>query len=45
MEMTLDSIINAYYELVKAERRNIKQVPAHLRAQVQAKLDADAQVK
>ena len=45
MEMTLESIINTYYELVKVGRRTIKQVPAHLRAQVQAKLDADVPTK
>lgn len=45
MEMTLDSIVNAYYELIKAGRRTIKQVPSHLRALVQEKLDADVPTK
>ncbi|WP_267459302.1 CD1375 family protein [Brevibacillus composti] len=31
-----------YYNLVKAGRRTIDQVPANLREEVQAMLDADA---
>lgn len=42
MAMTF-GVENVYYELVKAGRRTIKQVPVKVRAQVQALLDADTQ--
>ncbi|MFS1518807.1 CD1375 family protein [Bacillus sp. SCS-151] len=33
--------IDTYYKLIKEGRRTIDQVPEHLRADVQTKLDAD----
>lgn len=41
MDMTIEGIVTAYYELVKAGIRTIQQVPTHLRTRVQEKLDAD----
>ena len=34
-------MVDLYYKLVKEGRRTIDQVPAGLRSEVQAKLDAD----
>lgn len=35
-------MVEIYYKLIKEGRRTIDQVPNHLRADVQALLDADA---
>lgn len=34
-------MVRVYYELIKAGKRTMQQVPAHLREEVQAMLDTD----
>lgn len=44
VQASISTMVDVYYQLVKAGRRTINQVPKLERAEVQARIDADNSV-